>query len=218
MKVEQKFDYSPFWKALGVVVILILLSLFWIHKVRKLNLKLLEANHALKELSRTDGLTGLFNRRTFDEELERVFNICRRSGLLFGIVILDIDHFKQINDTYGHPAGDACLKRFSAALTAHFQRTSDIVCRFGGEEFAIICTGREAGKVNKYINNLRRYMESVHVDHGEKRISFTINAGVYAGTPKAFDDPETFLNKADQALYEAKNSGRNQVVDFTGMS
>ncbi len=218
VKVEQKFDYSPFWKVLGGVVILILLSLFWIHKVRKLNRKLIEANRALKELSRTDGLTGLFNRRIFDEEFNRVFNICKRGSILFAVVILDIDHFKQINDTYGHPAGDECLKRFSAALTKHFQRISDIVCRFGGEEFGIICTGREARKVNAYVNNLRKYIERLPVDYDSKRISFTISAGVYADIPAKDAKPETYLNMADQALYEAKNSGRNRVVDFSGMS
>ena len=214
VKVEQKYDYSPFWKVLGGLFIMILLSFFWIRKVGRLNRKLVDANRALEDLSRTDGLTGLFNRRMFDEQFRRIFNMCQRSMILFSVIILDIDHFKKLNDTFGHPAGDECLKQFSAILTERFKRTSDIVCRFGGEEFAIVCTGKEAKKVRLYIDDLRRYMEDSHAIYDGREIGFTISAGIYSSIPREGAIPEQYLNMADQALYEAKNSGRNRVVVF----
>nr|WP_319493949.1 transporter substrate-binding domain-containing protein [uncultured Desulfobacter sp.] len=218
VKVEQKFDYSPFWKVLGVVIALTLVTLFWAHKVRRLNRKLINANHALKELSRTDGLTGLFNRRVFDEEFTRIFNLCKRSEICFSIIILDIDFFKKINDTYGHPAGDACLKHFGTILMERFQRNSDIVCRFGGEEFGIICTGKNVAKVHAHVEALRRHMAEEVFTHNQARIRFTISAGIYSMVPQA-DTPENlYLDMADKALYQAKNSGRNQVVDLSPYS
>ena len=212
VKVEQKFDYSPFWKILGVLSVMVLLSLFWIQKVRKLNQKLVEANHALEELSSTDGLTGLFNRRTFDEQFRRMFDICKRTAIHFSVVILDIDHFKSLNDTYGHPAGDKCLKRFGRILMERFQRHSDIVCRIGGEEFAIICMGKDARKIAAYTDDLRGYMQDSHITHGDRKINFTISAGIYLNIPREDTIAEQCFNMADQALYEAKNNGRNRVV------
>nr|WP_319395478.1 transporter substrate-binding domain-containing protein [uncultured Desulfobacter sp.] len=215
VKVEEKFDYSPFWKVLGVVAALAIVTLFWVHKVRRLNRKLMDANRALKELSRTDGLTGLFNRRFFDEEFTRIFNLCKRSELCFSVIILDIDFFKKINDTHGHPAGDACLKHFSSILMERFRRNSDIVCRFGGEEFGIICTGKNVAKVHAHVEALRRHMPDDVLTHNEARIRFTISAGIYSMVPQT-DTPENlYLDMADKALYQAKNNGRNQVVDLS---
>ncbi|WP_020585711.1 transporter substrate-binding domain-containing diguanylate cyclase [Desulfobacter curvatus] len=215
VKVEQKFDYSPFWKALGVVIALTIVTLFWTHKVRKLNRKLIEANRALEELSRTDGLTRLFNRRVFDEEFTRIFNLCKRSEISFSVIILDIDYFKKVNDTHGHPAGDACLKRFGAILIKRFQRNSDIVCRFGGEEFGIICTGKDAAKVHTHVNALRRYMADNPVTYNGKKITFTISAGIYSMVPQIDTPAQLCLDMADKALYQAKSTGRNQVVDLS---
>lgn len=214
VKVEQKFDYSPFWKALGVMVILTVVTLFWTHKVRRLNRKLIEANHALAELSRTDGLTGLFNRRVFDEEFARIFSLCQRNEISFSVIILDIDHFKKINDTHGHSAGDACLKRFGSILIERFQRISDVVCRIGGEEFGIICTGKNAGKVHAYVEALRSHMAATTAGYDEKQISFTISAGIYSSVPTSDSPGNFFLNMADKALYQAKSRGRNQVVEL----
>lgn len=215
VKVEQKFDYSPFWKVLDVVIVLTIVTLFWAHKVRKLNRKLIEANQALSELSRTDGLTGLFNRRVFDEEFTRIFNLCKRSEICFSVIILDIDFFKKINDTYGHLAGDACLKKFGTILMERFQRNSDIVCRFGGEEFGIICTGKDVAKVHTHVEALRRQMANDVFTHNEVGITFTISAGIYSMVPQADTPGNLYLDMADKALYQAKNNGRNQVVDLS---
>lgn len=215
VKVEQKFDYSPFWKVLGVVAALTLVTLFWAHKVRRLNRKLIAANQALSELSRTDGLTGLFNRRVFDEEFTRIFNLCKRSEICFSVIILDIDFFKKINDTHGHPVGDACLKQFGTILMERFQRNSDIVCRFGGEEFGIICTGKNVTKVHAHVEALRKHIADDVFTHNEESITFTISAGIYSMVPQT-DTPENlYLDMADKALYQAKNSGRNKVVDLS---
>lgn len=215
VKVEQKFDYSPFWKVLGVVIALTLVTLFWAHKVRRLNRKLIDANRALEELSRTDGLTGLFNRRVFDEAFIRIFNLCKRSEICFSVIILDIDFFKKINDTHGHLAGDACLKRFGTILTERFQRNSDIVCRFGGEEFGIICTGKDVAKVHTHVEALRRHMADDVFTHNQEKITFTISAGIYSMVPQTDTPGDFYLDMADKALYQAKNSGRNQVVDLS---
>ena len=216
--VEQKFDYSPFWKVLSVVAALTLVTLFWAHKVRRLNRKLIAANQALSELSRTDALTGLFNRRFFDEEFTRIFNLCKRSEICFSIIILDIDFFKRINDTYGHPVGDACLKHFGTILMERFQRNSDIVCRFGGEEFGIICTGKNVAKVHIHVEGLRRHMADNVFIHNDERITFTISAGIYSMVPQTDTPGDLYLEMADKALYQAKNSGRNQVVNLSPFS
>ena len=213
-KGRTKFDYTPFWKALALVSILVLMSLFWIQKVRKLNQQLLAANNALKELSNKDGLTGLYNRRFFDEQVLQILETCKRCSAHFSLIMFDIDFFKHINDTYGHPAGDDCLKQFSQVLVEHFQRKSDIVCRFGGEEFAVICTDKTASKVKTYVEQLRIDVENSTVLHEGKKIKFTISAGIYSTIPGKNLDPEQYLNRADQALYDAKNSGRNRVVHF----
>ncbi len=214
VKVEQKFDYTPFWKILGIFFILVLISLFWIQKVRKLNQKLLKANNALKELSNKDGLTGLYNRRFFDEQIKQILETCKRCSANFSFIMFDIDFFKKINDTYGHPAGDECLKQFSSILVQRFQRKSDIVCRFGGEEFAVICTDKTANKVKAYVEEVRIDIKNNMVLYEGKKIKFTISAGIYSTIPGKDLEPEQYLTRADQALYKAKNSGRNRVVQL----
>jgi diguanylate cyclase (GGDEF)-like protein len=195
---------------------------------QKLNALSLLARHAavwinycqtlqkLKKLSLMDEMTSLYNRRFFDDALEREIQRVGRSGGQMSLAILDIDHFKIYNDTYGHLAGDRILKEFASLLRSNV-RTTDFTCRFGGEEFAIILTdtGKEPQREesNAHFINRLRYLIDKHQFEGEEILpggSLTVSAGV-ADYPSDAGSAEELVAVADKRLYEAKNSGRNKI-------
>jgi diguanylate cyclase (GGDEF)-like protein len=163
-----------------------------------------------------DEMTSLYNRRFFDDALEREIQRVGRSGGQMSLAILDIDHFKIYNDTYGHLAGDRILKEFASLLRSNV-RTTDFTCRFGGEEFAIILTdtGKEPQREesNAHFINRLRYLIDKHQFEGEEILpggSLTVSAGV-ADYPSDAGSAEELVAVADKRLYEAKNSGRNKI-------
>jgi diguanylate cyclase (GGDEF)-like protein len=172
------------------------------------NIKLQEK---LREQSIRDPLTGLFNRRYMEEFLQSEERRALRSGAPIGIIMFDVDHFKQLNDTHGHAAGDYVLRALAQMLIAHI-REGDIVCRYGGEEFIVILPGASLEITRDRAEALRKLVAEVVIDYvGRSSAGVTISLGV-ACFPAHGSTSEEVLQRADKALYAAKKAGRNQVV------
>jgi diguanylate cyclase (GGDEF)-like protein len=157
-----------------------------------------------------DPLTGLHNRRHLDARLKSEFAFANRHGTPLSVLLIDIDHFKKVNDTYGHLGGDAALK----ALSDRLQRTvriEDIVARYGGEEFAVVARGIDSAGAMLFAERIRERASQIAVSHEEQVIKFTISVGVVTMTrERIFDSIASLLKAADDALYHAKETGRNR--------
>ncbi|MGM0675967.1 MAG: diguanylate cyclase [Pseudomonadota bacterium] len=178
------------------------------------HLELKRQRDTLARLSRIDGLTGIANRRQFDDVLMEEWNHASRTGGCIGLILLDIDHFKPFNDHYGHVAGDDALKVVARVLSDTLPRTTDLVARYGGEEFVCVLPGTDLAGV---LTVARRIQEAV-VERGlphaasSTHANLTVSLGVASAQPKPEErDPEKLISLADEALYKAKASGRNQV-------
>lgn len=182
-------------------------------KLSEANRSLVEANHKLKKMASTDSLTLLFNRRYFDQVISRELARRNRYKLALSMVMLDIDNFKEINDSYGHEAGDEALKKV-AEVISESARTSDIVARYGGEEFGIVLPQTEPVNAVIFAERTRSAIENTdfHLRGGEK-INLTVSLGIAGASPKCIAiDPKSLIAAADRALYKAKTSGRNRYV------
>ncbi len=170
------------------------------------------AEEELKQQANHDYLTDLYNRRYFQQISQDLINIAKREAIKLSIIMLDIDKFKMVNDTYGHSAGDQVLKHLALVLTEH-TRKSDIVARIGGEEFAILLLNSDKNSAAVIAEKLRETVDgqSVPID-GETHISFTVSLGVASVDVENESNIDTALNRSDTALYRAKNSGRNKVM------
>jgi two-component system, cell cycle response regulator len=157
-----------------------------------------------------DGLTKVFNKKYFTDYLEKEFAFAARHKGPLALIFLDIDHFKKINDTHGHPAGDFVLAELSQMM-AELLRTEDVLARFGGEEFTILCRGSDQNGAQIVAERLRRSVEERKFTFGGKEIPVTISLGIAAVPESNVSDHAAFLAAADKALYEAKRSGRNRV-------
>jgi len=190
-------------------------------QLSRANRGLVEANHKLKKLASTDTLTLLFNRRYFDQVLRREVDRRNRYKLPLTLVMIDIDHFKEINDTHGHEAGDNALRKV-ASIIADCARTADIVARYGGEEFVVILPQTDPENAVVFAERARAAVDAEELELDDVKINLTISLGV-AGTyaQGGSTDPQTLINIADKALYEAKADGRNRYVrapDINGKS
>ncbi len=171
------------------------------------------ANRELSSQSHTDGLTGLANRRCFDEVLAEEWSRARRTGQPLGLIMLDIDYFKRYNDHYGHVAGDHCLRQVAQILTEQVQRPSDLVARYGGEEFAVIAPTTDVRGLEQLAEKLRLAIVQAHIAHALHSCGHvTASFGVAIAIPNGENRPEQLVQAADQALYHAKAAGRNQVM------
>jgi diguanylate cyclase (GGDEF)-like protein/PAS domain S-box-containing protein len=168
---------------------------------------------ALQEQAIRDSLTGCFNRRYLDETLERELSRARREGSPLSLVILDLDHFKQINDTYGHQAGDQALVVLAETLRADI-RHEDVLCRYGGEEFVILMPHMSLAKAAERAEGWRQKIAEIRVPFGNFELTFTTSAGV-AAYPDHGKMPDELAQMADLALYLAKSEGRNRVVVYS---
>lgn len=157
--------------------------------------------------ARTDSLTALGNRRAFDDEIARRFSQMQRQSTQFSLVILDVDHFKNFNDTHGHQAGDEVLRKVGAALAA-CARDMDVPCRYGGEEFAFVLPATEIDGACRLAERARKKIEEMHVPFDGRKLNVTISLGV--AQADAGETPESLIRRADDALYAAKNAGRNR--------
>lgn len=183
-------------------------------KVKQRTQELESANSRLKELSVKDGLTQIYNRRFLDSSLADNFNRARRSALPLSVVILDIDHFKAFNDTYGHQAGDQCIQSITQAMTKVFHRSTDTVARYGGEEFVAVLFDTPATAAHTLAEKMRRVIEAKNLPHRSTELGcVTVSIGCCTWTPETnFNSGEELLNQADKALYQSKESGRNRVT------
>ena len=172
------------------------------------------ANRQLTELSYTDPLTGLPNRRFFDEVLTRVWKDAHESGEAVGLIMIDVDHFKEFNDAFGHSAGDRCLQSLASALRFSVRVETDTIARFGGEEFVAILPGAphaEALQIGERIRCNIAGLQLPHPSNSQRRI-VTVSLGVATCPSARLTNPPELLKKADSALYAAKSSGRNCVI------
>ena len=163
---------------------------------------------ALVAEARTDALTGLKNRRSFDEELHRQFAQRQRQGTVFSLLLIDLDHFKQVNDTHGHPAGDSVLQTVSQLLTKTL-REMDLVYRYGGDEFAVICPGSRLREAATAAERIRQAVETTPVQFNDEVLSLKLSVGV--AEVGGLEIADGLLQRADEALYAAKHAGRNRV-------
>jgi len=172
------------------------------------------ANEQLQTLSVVDALTGIYNRRKFEEVWRDEYSRAMRQRTPLAVVLLDVDHFKDYNDHYGHQSGDACLKLVAQVLSASVNRSSDLVARYGGEEFVLVLPGLDKAAAESIAQRLRKAVSDLQVPHaGNSAASHvTVSAGVAAGVPSDPQAPRALLEQADSALYRAKHQGRNQVV------
>jgi diguanylate cyclase (GGDEF)-like protein len=167
----------------------------------------------IRDLSRHDRLTSVYNRSYLEEELPRQFEAACRSGQPLSVLFIDIDHFKKVNDTYGHEAGDTVLV-FVASIIRTVVRASDIIARYGGEEFVCLMPDTDAKNAAAGGERLRATIESrsqIVKDDTEIRISISVGCATYS-REHPFDDPKHLLRKADRCLYLAKERGRNRLV------
>jgi len=175
--------------------------------------KLEESNSELRRLSSLDGLTGIANRRRFDEYLEAEWRRCAREGLEVGLVLIDIDYFKFFNDNYGHQQGDDCLKQVAWALNGAMRRPGDLVARYGGEEFVVVLPKTDQEGAMIVAERLRSTIEALNLAHGFSKCAdhVTISLGAASFMPQAETPAAELIGAADKALYAAKESGRNRV-------
>lgn len=176
--------------------------------VKQLRDQLWERNAELDRISRTDSLTGLFNRWHLQEELARLRRTAQRYQEPIAIILFDIDHFKHVNDHYGHPAGDLVLVEFARRLTAQV-RSCDVVGRWGGEEFLVLMPRTDLAGAIRVAERIRAVTARTPVAAGATEIPLTVSGGCALGSA---DDSEDLIKLADTRLYEAKTGGRNRIV------
>jgi diguanylate cyclase (GGDEF)-like protein len=168
----------------------------------------------LRQMARVDALTGLANRRHFDETLGSEWRRCTRSGNPLSLVMIDLDHFKLFNDYYGHQAGDSCLQQVSACLKAGFARSHDLVARYGGEEFVCVMPETSLHGAEAKAQTLEKAVRALRIPHDKSSVAggiVTISLGVAVAMPNVGGDCAELMLCADRSLYMAKEAGRGQV-------
>jgi diguanylate cyclase (GGDEF)-like protein len=169
-----------------------------------------EANRELAKKNTIDELTGLFNRRFYDQKIFAEFRRSKRNLTPLSLIIIDIDHFKMVNDTYGHLAGDQCLVWLSQHLKQSLKRISDKAFRYGGEEFCLILPDTDEKGAMALAESLRKVIEQQPCTHDNIDIPLTISSGIFTYMQQDGVQPEQIFTRADKALYKAKHNGRNQ--------
>ena len=170
------------------------------------------ANVALSKLSVTDALTKVHNRRYFDEVMEKEYARSERTGVPLAVVLIDIDHFKRVNDTCGHLAGDECLRLVAAALRRTAGRSTDLVARYGGEEFALVLPGTDIAQALDLAERIRLAVAGIDFIYRGQRVPISVSLGVVARVASIEQPIADFIAEADAALYRAKDAGRNRVM------
>lgn len=171
----------------------------------------------LEKLSNTDALTNMYNRRYFNEIYECEWWRAIRNKHCLTVIICDIDHFKNVNDTYGHLAGDEYLKKVAEILKRVFKRKTDIVARYGGEEFIVLLSDVGETDVCNLAEKLRNEVKAAQITYKGEIVQTTISMGISSCTPSRVADKEAIIARADRALYEAKKSGRDRFCDYARM-
>ena len=208
LKFQHEFDYTKAWKYGGFAGLILILILFWNWKLTSLNRQLEASHKALKILSTTDSLTGLYNRRYLEKAIENEFERAKRYKTQLSVIILDVDHFKAINDDFGHQAGDDVLMSLARLLKDRTRKT-DITGRWGGEEFVIFCPETDREKAVLLAESLKAGISGLNL---VKLLKITASFGV--STWKPDDTVDSLISRADAAMYQAKHRGRNRVVSI----
>lgn len=174
---------------------------------------MISRNLELQQLVNLDGLTGVANRRCFDEFLHQEWGLMAEKMNFISLILCDVDYFKKYNDTYGHQAGDECLRQVANAI-AKVTRSTDLVARYGGEEFAVIMPNTNPEVALKVANRITANVKSLHIVHESSLISdrVTLSCGVASIIPDSTSSMSELINRADQALYEAKGQGRDRII------
>lgn len=181
-------------------------------RLAQANVELQTMNDELAKISITDELTGIANRRCFEQTMEREWNRARREGHPLGVIMADVDRFKTFNDTYGHQQGDECLHQVAQALSACLQRSSDLAARYGGEEFIMLLPGLDREQTEQLATKLLNAVRALEIEHtGSDAGVVTLSLGVASLCPEAGLHPDRLIGQADNALYAAKAAGRNRV-------
>ena len=168
----------------------------------------------LLRLSRLDGLTQIANRRTFDEHLQKEWRRAQRSGAPISVVLADVDHFKKFNDTYGHLAGDDCLRKVAQVFETALRRPGDLPARYGGEEFVAVLPATDHEGAGHVAERIRKLLEELQIAHEASSVADHVTASLGAATMHPLENtgPKDLVAMADEALYEAKQAGRNRVT------
>lgn len=202
--------------ALGTVFLCAYFTYVYRLAMYRAECELAAANRELAELSGSDALTRLANRRRMEEQLHEQWRRLARARLPMSVLMIDVDHFKQFNDRHGHQAGDECLRRMAALAEASVQRATDTVARYGGEEFIAILPETSGADAMLIAEKFRATVEEADMGAPDAipgtALHITVSVGVSTAVPESALSPETLISSADRALYEAKLKGRNQVV------
>lgn len=177
-------------------------------KLRAMTASLSARSETLEHAALTDGLTGMQNRRYFDDALKEYLEEFRRVGKPIGLMILDLDHFKQVNDTHGHDVGDEVLRAVANCLK-DMTRYHDVVARLGGEEFAVVTPNMDAELLARFAERIRKAIAGMSILSGNVRLKVTTSVGLAVWDRK--ESAEEFYRRADRQLYDAKRMGRNRV-------
>lgn len=180
--------------------------------------KLSEAHIILKELTTIDPVTSIRNRQYFEQTLDQEWRRASRQQYPITLLLIDIDHFKRVNDTYGHLAGDICLAEVARSIDALFNRPSDVVARFGGEEFVVVLPYAEEETSHALAEQVRQEVESLEINADGHLINVTISIGHGTIVPQENSSPRALLSRVDKALYQGKAMGRNRVVSTQSLS
>jgi len=183
-------------------------------KLVELTSELAASNRRLEQLSQSDGLTGVANRRYFDNFLAHHMALAARQKTNLSLVLCDVDCFKAYNDHYGHLAGDECLRKVAQILQTACQRSTDLVARYGGEEFALVLPDTHRTGAAQHVRNIRQALAEAAIEHARSTVSpyVTLSIGIAAYIPGKDMKPEDLIARADEALYRAKAMGRNRYV------
>ncbi len=184
-------------------------------ELRDRNQQLETMLHSVEALASTDALTGLYNRRRFADVLKREFAVTRRYKNTLSCLLLDLDHFKHVNDRYGHDAGDQVLKEVARRISGSL-REVDLAARYGGEEFVVLLPHTSKGDARIVAERLLKNVRKQEFNFGGELLTVTTSIGCAGNSDVASSNPEDLVKAADIALYEAKNSGRNRVVMYSG--
>ncbi|OAJ92682.1 sensor domain-containing diguanylate cyclase [Vibrio bivalvicida] len=210
-EMHQNITFSPLTSVNGEVShVSIIIS--DVSDIAKNKIHLTDSNQKLSDLSKTDGLTKLYNRAYWESCLQSEFEHCQITGSTSSLVIFDIDHFKRVNDTFGHTVGDAVI-RHTANELKKASRESDICGRYGGEEFTVLLPGTCATQALYFTERLRKRIEQANVDYEQHSVKYTVSLGVCELSPYQTSHL-TWLEHADKSLYFSKQTGRNRSTIF----
>ena len=212
---STEYIFSNWWHTallIGTATLLLCLGMIWLTLLLRHELYLRQqAERSLAELASTDPLSGLANRRVLDKTLADEWRVAQRTGRPLSLLMIDIDHFKQFNDTYGHQIGDEAIRRVAKIINTHMRRPRDLATRYGGEEFAVVLADTDAAGARQLAEDIRASVDAMEpVLPGKQKLTVSLGACTCYAKPE--DDVQVLLSMADKALYQAKKGGRNRVV------